>query len=226
MEPIVLFDFDGTLLVDNIHEPQAQALVAAVEETFNVPVERESVDWVGKTDFQLARELLAGRGDFDALLEDYKRNYYQGFLRQQWPSIPVRDGWFDVLPQLPYRAALVTGNYLSIALAKIDAAGLDDRWLGIDRSAFGNDAEERAELVRVALERSGTTDALLVGDTWRDIEAAHANGIKAVGLVTEKHSSEELKNAEFLAWQPADLLPILRVLWPTSPTPTKQPTKR
>jgi phosphoglycolate phosphatase-like HAD superfamily hydrolase len=209
---VVLLDFDGTVLQHNVFEPQAIALCIGIEQTFHVAVDRNSTDWTGKTDLQLARELLAGRGDFDAGLEAYKANYYKAFLDQYPFPVPVRDGWMDTLPELSrgFRTALVTGNILSICLAKISGAGLKDAWLGLDRSAFGNDAEKRADLVRIALERSKTTDAVLVGDTWRDIEAAHANNIPAIGLVTEKHSAEELGEAEWIANSPQEVLALVR----------------
>lgn len=207
----VLLDFDGTILRDNIYEPQAQALVAAVEKTFHVPVDRHSVDWVGKTDLQLARELLDDRGDFDAGLETYKETYYREFLNRKPLNIPVREGWMNVLPVLSHLfcTALVTGNILSVALAKVNGAGLKDAWLGLDKSAFGNDAERRADLVTTALWRTNTRRAILVGDTWRDIEAAHACGIPAIGLVTEKHDAVDLQEADYLAEDPAHVLEIV-----------------
>lgn len=207
----VLLDFDGTILRDNIYEPQAQALCAAVEKTFHVPVERYSVDWVGKTDLQLARELLGDRGNFDAGLEAYKENYYREFLNRKPLNIPVREGWLDVLPQLrrECRTALVTGNILSVALAKVSGASLKDEWLGVGCSAYGNDSENRAELVAIALQRTQAQHTILVGDTWRDIEAAHANDIPAIALVTEKHPVGDLLYADWHAHSPEDVLNLV-----------------
>jgi phosphoglycolate phosphatase-like HAD superfamily hydrolase len=62
---------------------------------------------------------------------------------------------------------------------------------------------DRAELTRKALERAGVLlsgpiepkEALVVGDTPRDIEAAHGVGAFAVAVATGPFSEDELRKA-------------------------------
>jgi phosphoglycolate phosphatase len=95
---------------------------------------------------------------------------------------------------------VVTGNVRAGAEAKLRAAGLADAALDLDRGAFGHLGGPRSTLVhaaRTALERHhGPPVALVVvGDTPRDVEAAHAAGAVAVGVATGWSPSEELHAA-------------------------------
>lgn len=73
--------------------------------------------------------------------------------------------------------------------AKLRAAGLADAPLDLDRGAFGHIPGPRENLVhhaRAALEahHGGPVLLVVVGDTPRDVEAAHAGGAVAVGVAT------------------------------------------
>jgi phosphoglycolate phosphatase len=84
---------------------------------------------------------------------------------------------------------VVTGNVRAGAEAKLRAAGLADAPLDLERGAFGHIAGPRENLVhhaRAALEEhhGGPVRLVVVGDTPRDVEAAHAAGAVAVGVAT------------------------------------------
>jgi HAD superfamily hydrolase (TIGR01509 family) len=51
------------------------------------------------------------------------------------------------------------------------------------------------DLVRAALEKAGTDDAVLIGDTPWDIEAARASGIETITVITGGYSEQELRDA-------------------------------
>ena len=67
----------------------------------------------------------------------------------------------------------------------------------------GSDSSDRGQLTRVAIARCATIHGhpvsparvLVVGDTPRDIEAAHAAGAIGVGVATGKYSVDELRAA-------------------------------
>jgi phosphoglycolate phosphatase-like HAD superfamily hydrolase len=96
---------------------------------------------------------------------------------------------------------VVTGNVRAGAEAKLRAAGLAAHGaLDLDRGAYGHLGGPRATLVhaaRAALEaHHGPPVALVVvGDTPRDVEAAHAAGAVAVGVATGWSPREELRAA-------------------------------
>ena len=86
----------------------------------------------------------------------------------------VRDG---------FRLAILTGVPELIARLRFDRLGLG-RWFPLGQGAFGSEAEEREELLRLALERAGCApkDAIAVGDTSRDVRSAHDYGVRAVAV--------------------------------------------
>jgi phosphoglycolate phosphatase-like HAD superfamily hydrolase len=59
MRRIILFDIDGTLISGG---PAKHSFVDAMVETYGMPGDFERVSFAGKTDPQIARELLAGAG--------------------------------------------------------------------------------------------------------------------------------------------------------------------
>ena len=93
---IFLFDIDGTLVRGG---PAKHAFVDAMRETFGTPGDFERVSFAGKTDPQIARELLVGEGLSDeaidgGLQELFSR--YLAYLEARLPENPV-----SVLPGVP-----------------------------------------------------------------------------------------------------------------------------
>jgi phosphoglycolate phosphatase len=103
----------------------------------------------------------------------------------------------EVLAQLAdegHDLSLVTGNLEPIARRKLGARGLG-RFFPEGQGGFGSDAVDRAELVRIALERAGSppaAGAALIGDTPRDVAAALAGGVRAIGVAGGRYSRDDL----------------------------------
>ncbi len=91
---------------------------------------------------------------------------------------------------------LATGNFREAALIKLRHFGLGEH---LAEGGFGDDAQDRAEVVRLAIERVGNgaraPDAWVVGDTPLDVAAALANGVRALGVATGSTPAEELGEA-------------------------------
>ena len=87
---------------------------------------------------------------------------------------------------------LCTGNLARGAELKLTCAGL---WGGFRFGGYGSDAEPRAEIVRAAWGRArelGATEALVIGDTPRDVLAAHEAGLPVCGVATGRYTVHEL----------------------------------
>ncbi len=118
----------------------------------------------------------------------------------------------DVLSGQPgVRIGLVTGNYSRAAQLKLAHYGIDGYFSG---GGFGEESEDRAVIVRRAVERLGKglprAEAVVIGDTPHDISSAKANGAIAVGVATGTNSVEELRESgadvvfeDFSDWQSA-----------------------
>jgi HAD superfamily hydrolase (TIGR01549 family) len=77
-------------------------------------------------------------------------------------------------------------------LELLDARELADCWTTDDDV---ESTKPQPDLVRAALEQAGTDDAVMVGDTPWDIEAARKAGVETVCLITGGFSELELREA-------------------------------
>jgi phosphoglycolate phosphatase-like HAD superfamily hydrolase len=130
----------------------------------------------------------------------------------------------------PRRAArriyqsVLTGNIRAVAETKLAALGLRD---GLDLciGAYGEDHEDRTELVHVARRRAAGvhgrsatafagTSTVVVGNTPLDVSAALSAGARAVGVATGAYSAAELRAAGAHAIVPdlTDTGAVLRAL--------------
>jgi phosphoglycolate phosphatase len=203
---LLLFDIDGTLVLGG---PAKDAFHVALTETFGTAGAIEVHSFAGKTDPQIARELLQGAGVPDADIEaGFPRLWarYLAYLEERLPTNPVRvlPGVPRLLDALAARAdvglALLTGNIAPGAKLKLGSAGL---WGHFRTGSFGSDHEERDELPSIALRRARETwgvpfspgDSVVVGDTPRDVQCGRKSGMHTLGVATGHHTVSDLRTA-------------------------------
>lgn len=122
--------------------------------------------------------------------------------------------------------SVLTGNVRSVAEVKLAALGLRE-WLDLCIGAYGDDHEDRTELVHVARRRAAAvhgrsaaafrgTATVVIGDTPLDIAAALAAGARAVGVATGSHSADDLAmaGADAVLSDLTDTAAVLRALLP------------
>ena len=160
------------------------------------------------TDPEVGRLTFAGvlgREPTDRELARLLGSYLDGLADEvaRSPGYRVMPGVQALLPQLVDAALLlgiVSGALEAAAHIKLARGGLT-RFFSF--GGYGSDSRNRAELTRRAIDRAGqicghTPDScgvLVVGDTPRDVEAAHAVGAVAVGVATGKYTIEQLRAA-------------------------------
>jgi len=203
---LVLFDIDGTILLSAGAGKRAfnRALIDIFGSTGP-----DDHPFGGKTDPQIARELMRMEGHGDEHIDDRMTallDRYVGYLHEELATgaadMRVMPGIRELLDALDARddaiVGLLTGNHIAGARAKLAAAGID-----IDRfrvGAFGSDHEVRGELPRVAQQRAreqlgvdvAGSDVVVIGDTPADIDCGRAIGARAIAVATGHHSVEEL----------------------------------
>ena len=185
----------------------------------------------GMTDRAIARIVLAAERDsavpmeqrmravpeaeIDAVLSSYLDALATECAKKSYQALP---GVAALVERIARRSdallGLCTGNLARGAELKLGAAGL---WGHFRFGAYGSDAEPRAEIVRIAWQRSrdlGASEALVIGDTPRDVLAAHNAGLPACGVATGRYSVHDLAahGAEIVAQDFSDAHAAERLL--------------
>lgn len=182
---LVLWDVDRTLL----HVEGVSRLV--YEDAFLAVIGRpleQLADMPGRTDRYIVANTLALHGvqDVDGLLDSFYRELGNAVrtrreqLRANGRALAGARQALDAVAREPQVVqSVVTGNTREIATEKLAAFGLEGL-LDLKVGAYGNDATDRRELVRLARERAEKAcgvdlpweRVVVVGDTEHDIAGA------------------------------------------------------
>lgn len=206
MKRLLLFDIDGTLVLGG---PAKGAFHTALVETFGTAGDIEVHDFAGKTDPQIARELLRGAGLADAEIEGGLPRLWDRYLHHLGERLPghpmnVLPGVGALLEALAGREeaalGLLTGNIVRGAELKLRSAGLHGHFR---MGSYGSDSEVRNELAPIALQRASATwgrsfppeDVWVVGDTPADVACGKAGGTRTLGVATGRYSTGMLREA-------------------------------
>jgi phosphoglycolate phosphatase len=215
---LVLFDIDGTLL-RRAGPHHRQALVDAVRRVAAVESTTEYIPVQGMLDRDILTQMLVNAGVSAGRIRGYMPDMValaQRIYARTCPDLRRRvcPGARMLLYRLSRRgipAGLVTGNLTCIGWKKMERAGLKPY---LRFGVFAELAKDRAGLVRIAIRharREGwigrSSPAALIGDHPNDIQAARANGVRAIAVATGVVSADELATHS-----PDILVPDLRGL--------------
>ena len=203
MRHLLLFDIDGTLVRGG---PAKRVFELAMTEVFGTAGPIGAHDFSGKTDPQIARELLGAVG---VSPEDMEAGFpalwdaYLGGLRERLPAKPMTV--IGGVPALLERLAgmedvalgLLTGNILEGARLKLGSVGLLEYF---PVGGFGSDSEIREDLPAVAMERAARNwgvafdpqAVVVIGDTPRDVACGKYGGTRTVAVATGRFDETAL----------------------------------
>lgn len=213
-ELLLLFDIDGTLLQGAATE-HALAVLEAIDEVWGVrPGENLPVDAAGRTDTEIAREILLLCGidakAIDDLLDDFREEAARRYVELAPADLSERlaPGAADTIGELAerqdIRLSLVTGNLEPIARLKLTRAGIGT-YFESEQGGFGSDSEDRSDLPSIARRRAAAWNdgepwpaerTVVVGDTPRDIACARVDGAHVVAVTTGPFKAERLEGAD------------------------------
>lgn len=199
---LVLFDIDGTLI--DTRGAGMEALRRAAHDLHGVRIPR--LDLNGATDSGLARDILESFGlevsesSVSAFYDAYLIRLEENLAGAEFPGVVLPGVWefLDALCEAGATLGLLTGNIAAGAALKMRHFGL----AGYFRfGAYGDDHHDRNELGPVALARAeevlGRTftggDAVVVGDTPKDIACGKALGAKTLAVATGSFPEDELR---------------------------------
>ena len=184
---IVLWDLDGTLLLDNSPEGGLGVFAQALREVSghdSVTI----VDRHGKVDWQILDEMRQTAGLPVSVAGPLTRRFKE--LSREWYTHPANactpvPGVADALRAVHEEGwvnALITGNSKIRARVKLSSAGFDLDVFDWNHSFFGEIYPDRAALARAA--SRAVHQGVLVGDTGGDGVAANAGGFAFVAVTT------------------------------------------
>jgi len=202
---VVLFDIDGTLITTG------GAGRRALERTFGEHYGRSDVfvdfPFAGMTDRAIIREGLRRLGhsfeghDIDKLFLHYVNGLKAELLLSR-AEHRLHLGMAEAVAALRARPRTVvglgTGNIMEGAKAKLTPL---NAYSWFDFGGFGSDHEDRAELIRIGIERGRSrlsnpyARAIIVGDTPKDVAAAKKNDAVCIAVATGSYDVEALRDA-------------------------------
>jgi HAD superfamily hydrolase (TIGR01509 family) len=198
MPPAAILDIDGTL-VDTNYQHAIAWYRAFRQHGIVLPVWKIHTH-IGMGGDQLVESLTSPEVD-ESIGDDIRsaeKALYMALINEVEPVSEAREFISD-LKQRGHTVVLASSakedeveHYLDL----LDARGLADAWT---TSADVESTKPQPDLVRAAMEKASTKDAVMVGDTPWDVKAAEAAGVPTVAVITGGFSRAELEEAGAVA---------------------------
>jgi HAD superfamily hydrolase (TIGR01509 family) len=194
MPPVAILDIDGTLVDTNYHHAIAWYR-AFTHYDVVLPVWRVHRA-IGMGGDQLVAALAGDQVERDKGddIRAAEKILYMHVIHEVRP-LPDARRFIEVLKERGHSVVLASsakadevGHYLDL----LDVRSLTDAWTS---SADVERTKPHPDLVQTALAKVGGGDAVMVGDSVWDCEAARRAGIPAVAVLTGGFSREELREA-------------------------------
>ena len=199
---LFLFDIDGTLLISG--GAGKSAIKKAITEVFSIPKPDVTVDFGGRTDLSLAREIFSLNNI--PFKKDELNCYFKRYLHHLQNILPKTDGRVlpgvvPLLDELSNRhdvaIGLLTGNIEVGAKAKLNHFRLGHYF---SFGGFGDTCEQRNDIAKKAIEAFLSSQlsqqqvkTYVIGDTPHDITCARSINAKAIAVETGFAPPEKLK---------------------------------
>jgi phosphoglycolate phosphatase-like HAD superfamily hydrolase len=214
---LLLFDIDGTLVLTG--GAGLRGMTRAFEAMFGVPDALAGVPVAGRTDPAILTDVMARHAvrATDGERVRFVDTYLPLLAEEMARPVPERPhpsqhgthkgplpGVRPLVEALEREDSvclgLLTGNYRRAAEIKLGYFGL---WAPFRCGAFGDDAEQRFELVAIAVERAtaagcpdvARSEVLVIGDTPLDVECARLAGVRSLAVATGGYDAATLRAA-------------------------------
>ncbi|GAB4322492.1 MAG: HAD family hydrolase [Dehalococcoidia bacterium] len=203
---LLLFDVDLTLI--RTGGAGRVAMRRAFRRVYGDAAALDGIHFDGRTDRAIFNEAIARQGAagnevpraYELVTAAYLDELPRGLCDTEGVVLPGVNELLRILATRPAVTGLATGNFRRGAELKLGHYGLWDKFAG---GGFGDDSEVRAEVVLAAIHALGAVaatsvapaDAVVIGDTPHDVDAALAVGARAVAVATGSFTVEELRAA-------------------------------
>jgi len=200
---VVLFDIDNTLI--RASKGHKKAFVEFLKDNFRISITEEKLkEYEGKIDNQILLEIL--KENKIKVKKKKIKTYHKALTHLAKKHISkekfiVLKGAKEILRELQKKNVLLgvlTGNLKEIARAKLKKLGI---YTYFKVGAFGGEAFDRADLVKIALDRISNIDIsikrkdiFIIGDSIYDVMCGKPYKIKTIAVATGEHSYGRLKS--------------------------------
>jgi phosphoglycolate phosphatase len=201
---VLLFDIDGTLL--RAYGAGSEAMRRAAEELLGERIRGAQIDLGGALDPWIFERLAAHGGyEIDDATHARFRPLYARLLVEHLEKPESKclamPGVHALLAHLRearrWTMGLLTGNYAETGAIKLRKAGIEVEQFEI--AAWGDMSKTRPGLVPIALSqlkrKVDPRDVIVIGDTVRDVHAAHHNGAVCLAVTTGGSTRSQLEEA-------------------------------
>lgn len=197
-----IFDFDG-VIIDSLPAVTTATNGALLAHGFTPRSAAELERFIGPPVLSVFAELTGAAQQSEtvaACVATYHDLYRSVYLDQT----RLIDGVPEVLAALELPLALATSKVREFVAPLLEHFGLQFAVVSAPELA-----EPKAQTVARAQRALGATDAVMVGDRHFDVEAAHACGLRTIGVTWGVGARDELSGAEVVIEQPTELLELL-----------------
>lgn len=169
-----------------------QALDEAFEALFAIPTGFDGLDFAGATDHDLWTQVAAKHAvnpsQHPIFFARYVLHLRHALAKSPLAPLPGVVSLVTALAQEGWPQVLGTGNIRAGAYAKLSAAGLAPYF---PTGGFSTPTLDRPALIRSAMQ--GYQSAVVIGDTPKDIDAAHANRLPVIAVATGRFAVTTLR---------------------------------
>lgn len=214
----LMWDIDGTLLLTG--GAGGQAMIQVIKDYYFLDAFQFQESLAGRTDSEIIKSavtFIRGRchlAEAASLLIRYHMalpKFLPKYKGRVMKNVERTLKYFQ-RPESKYENCLLTGNTRTGAKLKLAYYKLD-QYFNFDHSAFGELAEDRRELAKIALQRFyinnpqvSAKDLIFIGDTFNDVICAEAIGARCL-IVLDGSSKKREDFTDCKPWKIIDFLP-------------------
>lgn len=197
-----IFDFDGVII--DSREPVETAINGAlVAHGFEQRSAAETARFIGPPALRAFAE-LTGAAEDSQTVAACVATYHDIFASVYLDQTRLIDGMPELLRSLTLPLALATSKVREFVAPLLEQFGLEFAVV----SAPELD-EPKAQTVARAQRKLGARNPVVVGDRFYDVDAAHACGLRAIGVSWGIGDPEELRGADIIVERPVELHALL-----------------
>ncbi len=182
---LVVFDLDGTL-IDSTRALLESHKAAWKSVGVKCPPKEDILSLTGLPLVEIMQK-LGPEHDPVALAEVYSHAYVKSAHYEC-----LFEGVSDLLA-VPFRAAIATGKSQRGADRVVKQFGFENRFEVVLGGNSVSRPKPNPDLLFSIMEKTGTENIVMVGDTTYDLEMAHAAGVKGIGVSWGHHAPEVLQ---------------------------------